>query len=149
MVYSMSMKQRIVEELKKAMKAKDEVRLRTLRGLIAEGKNREIKLRVAGDELREDEWAKIVNKEVKKRKEAIEMYEKAEREELAEQERLELKVLNEFAPKQMGESEVKKIVAGIEGSDFGLVMREAMKELKGKADGALVAKVVRQQLADI
>jgi uncharacterized protein YqeY len=68
---------------------------------------------------------------------------------LAEQEGLELEVLNEFAPKQMSESEIRKVVAGVKGSDFGLVMREAMKELKGKADGVLVARVVREQLAGI
>lgn len=141
------MKQRILDELKKAMRAKDEVRLRTLRGLIAEIKNEELELR--SDKLADEKIIRLIQKEVKKRREAIEMYEKAEREELVEQERLELKVLNEFAPKQMGESEIRKTVAGIEGSDFGLVMREAMKELKGKADGALVARVVREQLADI
>jgi uncharacterized protein YqeY len=143
------MKQRIFEELKKAMRAKDEVRLRTLRGLMAEIKNKEIELRVVGDGLREGEILKLIQKEIKKRREAIEMYKKVGREELAEQEGLELEVLNEFAPKQMSESEIRKVVAGVKGSDFGLVMREAMKELKGKADGVLVARVVREQLAGI
>jgi len=141
------MKQRILDELKKAMRAKDEVRLRTLRGLMAEIKNEELELR--SDKLVDEKIVKLIQKEVKKRREAIEMYKKAEREELVEQERLELKVLNEFAPKEMKESEVRKIVAGIKGSDFGSVMREAMKELKGKADGVLVARVVREQLANI
>jgi len=147
------MKQRIVEELKKAMKAKDEVGLRTLRGLIAEIKNKEIELRVTGDGLQEGEILKLIQKEIKKRREAIEMYKKAGREELAEQEGLELEVLNEFAPKQMSEKEIENRIKNyelrIKGKNFGEVMKIIMPEFKGKADGVLVARVVREQLAGI
>jgi uncharacterized protein len=88
---------------------------------------------------------------VKKRKEAIEMYEKARRTDLVEQEQRELAIIQEYLPQQMSREEamtaIKKIVSDVGAAsekDFGKVMPVAMKELKGKVDGKVVQELVRQ-----
>lgn len=137
-------------KLKEAMKSSDEVRVRTLRLLISSIKNAEIE---KGRELTEEEFSDIVLKEVKKRKEAIEMYEQGQRKDLADEERRELAILEEFLPKQLSEDEIKKMVVeaidsvGASGpKDLGKVMSVLMPKLKGKADGKLVNKIVREFL---
>lgn len=137
-------------KLKEAMKASDEVRVRTLRLLISSIKNEEVE---KGRELTEEEFSDIVLKEVKKRKEAIEMYEKGQRKDLADEERKELAILEEFLPKQLNVDEIRKMVVetieavGASGpKDLGKVMSVLMPKLKGRADGKLVNKIVRELL---
>lgn len=137
-------------KLKEAMKASDEVRVRTLRLLISSIKNEEVE---KGRELTEEEFSDIVLKEVKKRKEAIEMYEKGQRKDLADEERKELTILEEFLPKQLNVDEIRKMVVetieavGASGpKDLGKVMSVLMPKLKGRADGKLVNKIVRELL---
>lgn len=137
-------------KLKEAMKASDEVRVRTLRLLISSIKNEEVE---KGRELTEEEFSDIVLKEVKKRKEAIEMYEKGQRKDLADEERKELTILEEFLPKQLNVDEIRKMVVetieavGASGpKDLGKVMSALMPKLKGRADGKLVNKIVRELL---
>ena len=95
----------------------------------------------------------VISKEVKKREEAIEMYRQGGRENLAHKEEEELKILKEYLPAQMPEEEIrskiKEIIQKVGASsnkDFGRVMKEVMIEIKGKANGALIKKIVEESL---
>ncbi len=146
----MKLKERIREELKNAMKAKDEVKVRTLRMLLSSLKNYEVeKMKEAEDE----DVIAIIQKEVKKRKEAIEQYRNAGREDLAAEEEKELKILESYLPEQMSEEEIKKLakeiiesVGATSPKDLGKVMKEIMTKVKGRVDGKLVNKIVRELL---
>ncbi|MCD6546190.1 MAG: GatB/YqeY domain-containing protein [Thermotogae bacterium] len=136
--------------LKEAMKSSDEVRVRTLRLLISNVKNEEIE---KGGQLTEEEFTEVVLREVKRRKEAIEMYEKAQRKDLADEERKELKVLEEFLPQQLSIDEIRSLAieaiesVGASGpKDLGKVMSVLMPKLRGRADGKMVNKIVREFL---
>ncbi len=146
----MGLRQAVMEKLKEAMKAKDEVRVRTLRLLNAAL----LELEKSGQEVTEERELQVVLTSVKKRREAIEQYEKAGRQDLAEQEKAELQVLEEFLPKQLSEEELRREIARIieevgatSIKDFGRVMQAAMKVLRGKAEGKQVQQVVRQLLS--
>lgn len=139
----------IQQDLIAAMKAKDSVRVGTLRLLLSSFKNKQIEL---GHELNQDEAMAVVQKEVKQRKDSISQYEAAHRSDLVEVEAAELAVLEDYMPAQMSESEVaaevEKAIAKIEASsatDMGRVMG-ALSHLKGKADMAQVSSIVKQKL---
>ncbi len=144
------LKEKISEDLKKAMREKDEVRVRTLRMVIAAIKNFEVeKMREATDE----DVVEVIQREAKKRREAIEEYEKAGREDLAESERAELAVLQEYLPKQLSEEEIRKLalevikeVGASSPKDLGKVMKVIMPRVKGRADGKVVNRIVREIL---
>ncbi len=145
----MALRSIVVEKLKEAMKAKDEVRVRTLRLLNAAL----LELEKSGKEVTEAQELQAVLSSIKKRREAIEQYRKAGRQDLAAQEEAELKVLEEFLPEQLSEEEIRAEVAkiieavGAEGmKDFGRVMQAAMKVLRGKAEGRQVQQIVRELL---
>ena len=138
----------ILNDLKQAMKAKEPIRVSVLRMLVAALKNAEIE---KGQELVEVEVNKVVEKEAKKRKEAIEMYQKASRSELVEKEKQELEVLQNYLPKKMSKEEVvAKVIklkdGGKLGSNFGEAMKVAMVAFKGQADGKMVAEAIREVL---
>lgn len=147
----MGLTERINEDLKNAMKSGDEVLLNTIRSIraqIIEFMKRDGKTELTGD----DELT-ILLSAVKKRKESIEMYEKAGRTDLAEQEKRELDIINSYLPKQMTREEAEAVIVKIIQSvgaatskDFGKVMPLAMKELKGKIDGKIVQEIVRNKL---
>jgi len=134
--------------IKEALKSGDQIRLSTLRFLLAAVQNEEIaKQREAADE----DVIAVVQKQVKQHKESIEAYEKGGRQELAQKEKNELEILNKFLPQQMSEEEIKKIVDEARASlsegdknNFGKVMGMVMAMVKGKADGNLVSKVVKE-----
>ena len=134
--------------IKEALKSGDQIRLSTLRFLLAAVQNEEIaKQREAADE----DVIAVVQKQVKQHKESIEAYEKGGRRELAQKEKNELEILNKFLPQQMSEEEIKKIVDEARVSlsegdknNFGKVMGMVMAMVKGKADGNLVSKVVKE-----
>ncbi len=146
----MLLKEKIQEQLKEAMKSKDKARLRTLRMVIAALKNFEVeKMGEATDE----EIIQIIQKEVKKRKEAIEEYKKAGREDLAQSEREELEILMEYLPKQLTEDEIRSLalevikeVGASSLKDLGKVMKVIMPKVKGRADGKVVNRIVREIL---
>lgn len=146
----MDLKSRLNQDLKEAMKAKDEVRLRTVRMLLAAIKNFEVEqMRPVTDE----EILQIMSKEIKKRQEAIEMYEKGNRQDLAQAERLEVQIIQSYMPQQMGEGEIrelaKKIITELGLSspkDVGTAMKAIMPHVKGRADGKLVNKIVSELL---
>ena len=139
-------------DLKTAMLAKDEKALRSLRAIksaiiiakTAEG---------AGGEIKEEDEIKLLQKLVKQRKYSLEIYEKQNRQDLAEKEREEINVIEKFLPKQMDEAELKTIIAKIiaetgasSPADMGKVMGIANKQLAGKADGKTIAGIVKEML---
>lgn len=146
----MSLKDRILKDLKEAMKNKDETRLRTLRSLKSAIGYFEVE--GAKHEATDEDITKIILKEMKKRQEAIEEYRKAGREDLANAEAEELKILEEYAPKMMTRDELVAIAGEVIQSlnaspkDFGRVMKEVMARVKGSADGKLVNEVVKELL---
>ncbi|ANQ54104.1 glutamyl-tRNA amidotransferase [Thermosipho sp. 1063] len=141
------LKEKLLNDLKTAMKEKDQIKLRVIRLLNSAIKNFEVEKR---KEATDEEIGKIVLKEIKKRQESIEAYKNAGREDLAKEEEKELEILKIYAPKMLSEEEIKNIVqeiiSSIEEKNFGKIMKETMAKLKGKADGALVSKVVKELL---
>ncbi|MEK9178830.1 MAG: GatB/YqeY domain-containing protein [Patescibacteria group bacterium] len=151
-----SLRERLSGDLNRALKSKEELKVQTLRLLLSAIHNREIEKRGKGllPELSDDEVLEVIAKEGKKRKEARELYLKGGRPELALKEAAELKLLENYLPAQLGEGEIEKIINGVfaklnpqSEKDFGRVMAEAMKELKGKADAALVSRAVKERIA--
>jgi len=147
----MDLSEKINTDLKIAMKSGDSVRLNTVRAI--RSKIIELSKRGTGSALTQEDELTILLGEVKKRKEAIEMYQKGGRTDLVDQEQRELEIINEYLPKQLSGEEameiVKKImsdVGAVSAKDFGKVMSLAMKELKGKVDGKVVQEIVKQQL---
>ena len=148
----MSLEQKIMAEMKDAMKSKDEALLRSLRAIKAEI----IKAKTepgAGGEIDEATEQKFLQKMVKQRKDSLEIFEKQNRADLAIKEKEELEVIQRFLPKQMTEEEiteaVKKIIADTGASsaaDMGKVMGAASKQLAGKADGKQISGIVKALL---
>ena len=147
----MPVRSEIEKRFVEAMKAKDAPAVSTFRMLRAAMKNAEIdkQIKVLDDE----QATEIIGREVKKLKDALSDFEKAGRQDLADQTKSEIALLSEFLPEQMSEEEVKAVVAnkaselGLSGeAAYGRLMGEAMKELKGKADGTLVGKTVKEFL---
>lgn len=133
------------------MKARDKERLSALKMLSSEIHNAEIN---KGKELSESEEFTIVKKEIKKRRDAIEAYAQAGRDELVKREEAELKVLEEFMPEQLSEEEIEKVVSqtisdlGAGGmSDMGKVIGAVMSKIGERADGATVSGLVKQKLS--
>lgn len=145
--------EKISKDYIQAMKARDSLRIGVLSYIKSVIKYREIENREKEKELTDDDVVDVISKEVRKREESIEMYKNGEREDLAHKEEEELKVLKEYLPAQMREEEIRKTVVqiieklGATGEkDFGKVMKEVMIEIKGKANGALIKKIVEESL---
>lgn len=146
------LKDKLQEDMKAAMLSKDEEKLSTLRMLKSALQYAEI-AKGAGYSATDEDVIDVIGKEVKKRRESIELYEKGGRPELADKEKRELEVLMGYLPEQMGEEEVVKLVDEAISStgattmqDMGKVMGALMPKVKGKADAAMVSNLVRQKL---
>lgn len=147
----MSLKDKIISDLTEAMKAKDEARRDTLRMVKANLMNRQIE---KGGELTDDEIGKALQSLVKQRRDSIEQYEKAGRNELAEKEAVEISVIETYLPQAASADEIAAAVdaaAAETGAstmkDMGAVMKAAMANLAGKtADGKLVSEAVKTKL---
>lgn len=147
----MSLKNKINEDLNAALKAKESVRIETLRSIRAEilkmdksGMNRE---------MNEDEEIQLLSRQAKMRKESIDMFKDAGRNDLVDKEQAQLDIINEYLPKQMSSDEAGVIVDNIlketgitEQKDFGKLMGEVMKQLKGKIDGKIIQDLVKSRL---
>ncbi|MFO7189986.1 MAG: GatB/YqeY domain-containing protein [Pseudomonadota bacterium] len=147
----MSIKARITEDMKEAMKAKDAQRLGALRLLLAAVKQREVDERA---ELGDAEVLSVIDKMVKQRRDSIAQYEAAGREDLASQERFEIEVLSAYLPKQADEAEIAAEIeaaiaaTGAKGmADMGKVMNAVKAKLAGRADMAKVSGLVKAKLA--
>ncbi len=148
----MNLKEKIPSDLKNALREKKTVDLSVLRMLQSAIRNKEIEKKKR-DGLTDEEIVEVISNEIKKRKEAVNEYIKAQRQDLADKERSEIEVLISYMPKQMGEMEIREEVkkaikeAGAKAQgELGKVMKILMPRMKGKADGALVNKVVREEL---
>lgn len=147
------MKEELLKALKEAMKNKDEIKKDTITLL------RSAILQVEKDnqkQLSEDEMLAIVSKEVKKRKESIADYEKANREDIAQKLKKEIEILSEYLPEQLSEEEIIKIVeeainetGATSPRDMGKVMQAIRPKTNGKADGKVVSQIVREKLENM
>jgi len=148
----MSLQQQIKDGIKDAMKAREEVKLSVLRSLSSAFTNELVaKGRKPVDELSDEEALAVITRASKQRKDSIDQFEKGGRPELAESEKAELAVIEAFLPTLMTEDEIKVVVAAkkvelnaTDKSKMGMFVGAVMKDLKGKADGALVKKVVEE-----
>lgn len=147
----MNLEENISSELKKAMIAKDKVRIDALRSI--RSSILEFQKSGSGKELDEAESIKILTTAAKRRKDSIEMYENANRSELADKEKEELAIIEEFLPKQLSDDELKEIIknkiaatGATEMKDMGKVMGPVMKEYAGQVDGKQVQNLVRELL---
>lgn len=142
-------------DLKQAMKAKEQDRLRVLRSLKSKLLEREISERQEGEaSLSDEQTIEVLMKAAKQRKESIEQFEKGGRDDLVQSEKEELEIINSYLPEMLSEEEVRKVAQqkinqlGAENmADMGKVMGAMMQELKGKAEGSLVSKVVKEELS--
>lgn len=148
----MSIQAQLMDDLKAAMKSRDAVKVGTIRMLRAQLKDAEIAKREA---LSEEEEISALRTAAKRRREAIEMYRKASREDLLEKEKAELDIISGYLPKQLSKEEIEPIAARVIAEvgaatigDVGKVMGPLMKQLKGKADGKLVQQIARALLAE-
>lgn len=149
----MSLQDKVMQEMKTAMKAKDSVALESLRAiksaiLLAQTE------KGVGKELTEEEEIKMVQRLVKQRKDSAAIYTEQGREDLASAELSQVEVIEKFLPAQLDEAAVEKVVKetiallGAEGmKDMGKVMGAVTKKLAGQADGKTISNIVRQQLA--
>ncbi|MHB1316229.1 MAG: GatB/YqeY domain-containing protein [Minisyncoccota bacterium] len=146
----MSIQTDIKAQMMEAMKAKDAVKLQTIRGLVSAFTNELVNLkRTPQDSLSDEEALAVIKRAVKQRKDSIEQFISGGRPELADDEKAELAILEVYLPVMMSEEEVMKIallkkeeMGGIDKSKSGQFVGMIMKELKGKADGDVVKKVV-------
>lgn len=148
----MSLEQKLMSDLKEAMKAKDQASLRAIRA--AKAAILLQKTDGSGKALDEAGEIKLIQKLVKQRQDSLDIYTKQGREDLAEVEREEIEVLKRYLPQPMSEDELKAVISGIisqlgaEGmKDMGKVMGAANAQLMGKADGKTIASVVKAMLS--
>jgi uncharacterized protein YqeY len=147
----MSLKERIVSDMTVAMKAKDAVRLSTLRMVKANVMNREIE---KGSELTDEELTRAFQSLVKQRRDSIEQYEKAGRKELADKERAEIEVIEAYLPQAATREEIEQAVAAAitetgatSMREMGAVMKAAQARLAGQsADGRTISEIVKAKL---
>lgn len=146
----MELLEKLLEDQKLAMKAREKLRLNVIRGLRSEIKNAEIARK---QPLTEEEALSILQRELKKRKEALADYERSGRSSLLQELKEEMEIISAYLPPQLSEEEIKemaqKAIAGLGATskkEMGKVMGVLMPQVKGKADGAIVRKIVEDLL---
>lgn len=146
-------KQQLQDELKQSMLAKDTGKTSVLRMVISAIGYYEIQKGGAGYEASEEDVMTVLQKEAKQHKDSLEEFKKAGRQDLIDKETKELEILQKYLPEQMGEEEIRKLVTeaikqtgASSPGDMGKVMGTLMPSTKGKADGGLVSKIVRESL---
>lgn len=147
----MSLKDQIMADVKSAMKNREQDRLSALRLLHSAIKNREIELRP--NEIDDQEIQGVIKKLAKQRQDSIEQYEGAGRQDLADKEKLELSVLEDYLPEQMGREQVEAVVDEVIAAmnatsmkDMGAVMKEVQAKTAGAADNKMVSEIVKSKL---
>jgi hypothetical protein len=142
----MSLRERLENDLKSAMRAGDTLKVSVIRMAKSEMRNTEI---AKGAELVEDEILQVLSKEGKKRRESVEQYRKGRRDDLADKEFAELQILNEYLPEQLDDAKIADVTQEViselhatSKADKGRVMSAVMQRVKGKADGKTVSRIV-------
>ncbi|MGB9637365.1 MAG: GatB/YqeY domain-containing protein [Microgenomates group bacterium] len=142
------LKQEIEQQIKDALKSGDQVRLSTLRFLLAAIQNEEIAKK---RELSDEEIVTVVQRQIKQHRESIEAFSKGGRSDLASKEEDELTILSTFVPQQLSPEELRKIVQEVvatftesDKKNFGKVMGAVMGKVKGRAEGNIVSEIVKE-----
>ena len=151
----MGLKEQISEDIKSAMKAKDKLRLQTVRSIKKVILDKEVALRPSGQEsLTAEQELELLAQQAKQRRDSIEQFRNGGREDLAEKEEQELAIIETYLPQQLSEDEINSILAEViaqvgasSPQDMGKVMGVAMKQLKGRADGKKIQELVKAKLA--
>jgi len=166
----MALKQQIQGDLNESVMGKEELRSSVLRLLLAAINNKETEKRTKiwkekpktsvedlekESKLTDEEIIDVISSEIKKRRESIELFEKGGKKEMADKEKKEAAILQKYLPEQMSEVDLRKIikeaisnVGAKEQKDMGRVMKELVPKTKGKADGSLISRVVKELLTD-
>jgi hypothetical protein len=141
---------KIKEDLTIALKEKKEPNISVLRMVISAVLNKEIEKRGTSEEgkMTDEEVQAVIFSEIKKRRDSVESFENGGRNDLAEKEKEEIDILMSYMPEEMTEEEIRKIVKEIvkNHKDIGSVMKEVVPKTKGRADGSLVARIVKEEL---
>jgi len=149
----MTISEKIEKDYLTAYKAKEKTRINTLRLLKTAAKNRQVELMQSLQALSDEEYMTIILRQVKQRQESIDLYRKADRHDLADQEQAEFEILREYLPKQLSEDELNSIIEkacaphladGIKA--MGKIIQNIMNEYKGQVDGKAVSEAVKARL---
>ena len=147
------MRERILEDLKNAMKSQDKEKLAVIRMVKGAMQLEELEKK---HELNDEEMVNIIAKQIKTRKESITEFEKGNRKDLIDKTNIEISILNEYMPEQLSEEEIEKVIEDVfkeinpNGlSDIGKVMGKISPILKGKADLGLVNKLIKEKLGNL
>jgi len=147
----MSLEERLVEEMKQAMKSNDKLRLSTIRMIRSALKNKEIELR---KKLEDEDVVKVIQVMVRKGEESVEQFQTGGRGDLVEKEKKEIEILKSFLPQPLTQEEILKIIdQSIQETqasslkDIGKVMKSVMPKIGGKADGKLINQLVKERLS--
>ncbi|MBT3367464.1 MAG: GatB/YqeY domain-containing protein [Nitrospina sp.] len=146
----MTLKEKLLSDMKGAQRSKDSLRLNTIRSVISSIKNQEIDLR---KELQDEDVLPLITREVKKRKEAATLFEQGGRMDLMEKEKQEHAILQTYLPEQISEEDLRKriqeVITETEAQgmkDFGKIMKVLVPEFKGKADNGLIKDLAGEYL---
>ncbi len=147
----MSLEEKLVEEMKQAMKSNDKLRLSTIRMIRSGVKNKEIELR---KKLEDDEIERVIQVMVRKGEESVEQFQAGGRADLVEKEKKEIEILKSFLPQPLSQEEMLKIIdqsiqetQASSPKDIGKVMKSVMPKIGGKADGKLINQLVKERLS--
>lgn len=147
----MEIRAKLMDDMKSAMKDKNQDKLNAIRFIQSAIKYREIEVRP--EPITSDEILNVIKKLVKQRKESIEQYQAANRQDLVDKEKMELKILEEYLPAQMSKEQIEQIVAQVISDtkassikDMGAVMKGVMAKTAGAADNKLVSEVIKSKL---
>jgi len=147
----MSLEERLVEEMKQAMKSNEKLKLSTIRMVRSALKNKEIELR---KKLEDEDIVKVIQAMVRKGEESVEQFQKGGRMDLVEKEKSEIEIMKSFLPQPLSQEEILKIIdQSIQETqasslkDLGKVMKSVMPKMGGKADGKLINQLVKEKLS--
>jgi uncharacterized protein len=147
----MNLEERLVEEMKQAMKDGDKVRLSAIRMIRSTAKNKEFELR---RKLTEEDLVKVIQSMVRKAEESIEQFRAGGRQDLVDKESQEVALFKAYLPESLGREEIARVVdetvqetGATSAKDMGKVMKAVMAKLAGKADGKLINQLVKERLA--
>lgn len=147
----MSLEEKLLEEMKQAMKTNDKIRLSTIRMIRSSSKNKEIELR---RKLEDEDIFKVIQGMVRKGEESIEQFQAGGRNDLVEKEKMEIEILKSFLPQQIPQEEIIKIIdetiqetQASSLKDLGKVMKALMPRLGGKSDGKVINQLVKERLS--
>lgn len=151
----MSLQEQLINDMKESMKSGDSVKVSTIRMLKAAIKNKEIEKGGTSYKLSDKEIVEVITTAIKQRRDSIEQFTKGNRQDLAEKEKKELEILQAYMPPQMSDedvkAEVKKAItetSALSQKDMGKVMKVLMPRIAGRADGAVVNRIVRELIGN-